>query len=361
MEIILREPRIWWITDTHLGARNNSIEWLNKMTDYFLEFYIPMVEREYREGDILIHGGDVFDNRQSLNLLVMSKGLEIFERLSKIFKNGIYIIVGNHDIHRKYTNDISSVDVLKNIKGVHIFKEPEILKINDHKILLMPWRKDHKEEDKTIKKYRNKVDYVFCHANITSFNFNRSTLIEEGSDFNLYKGLKHVYSGHIHWRQTRSNVTFGGNPYQMTRSDAGNDKGIYIIDLDKGSHEFRKNTYSPEFVRLYLDKILESPLSEIKSICEGNYVDIYVPSEFLLKYPVNDLILELSKITKKLEVISFELNEDMNIDGIEYTETTNIVNLCDKVIENTEWEDELKDTIKEKMKSVYKKAIEFEI
>lgn len=358
MKITLKEPRIWWITDLHLGARNNSIEWLDRMTEYYTEFFIPLVKSKYKHGDILVIGGDIFDNRQSLNLLVMSRGIDIFEKLSEIFLNGIYIIIGNHDIHKKNSNDITSVDILKNIKGVSIFKEPEILNINSHKILMMPWRKNHEEEDSTIKQYRELVDYVFCHANITSFNFNRSTLIEEGSDVTLYAGLKHVYSGHIHWRQTKGNVTFGGNPYQMTRSDAGNDKGVYLIDLDKGSHEFFVNDFSPKFIRLYLDKILDLPLGEIRKLCENNFVDIYVPSEYLLKYPVNDLIIELSSTTKKLEVISFDKDEQINIEGIEYTETLNIANLCNKVIENMEWTPEVKSSLSKYIQSVYKKATE---
>tara|TARA_Y100000385_G_scaffold257893_1_gene285465 strand:+ start:15 stop:1103 length:1089 start_codon:yes stop_codon:yes gene_type:complete len=362
MLIESKSSRIWWITDLHLGARNNSIEWLDRMTEYYYEFFIPLVKENSKEGDILIIGGDVFDNRQSLNLLVMNRGMEIFEALSKVFTNGIYIILGNHDIHRRNSNDITSVDVLKNIKGVHIFKEPEVLNIgNRHKVLMMPWRKNHHEENETIRQYKDSVDYVFCHANITTLNFNRSVLIEDGSDYNLYKGLKHVYSGHIHWRQTKGNVTFGGNPYQMTRSDAGNDKGVYLIDLESGNHDFFKNTFSPEFVRLYLDKILDWPLSKVKEICNNNSVDIYVPSEYLLKYPINDLVIVLSKITKKLEIVSFEVEDEVDLEGIEYTETLNIVNLCDKVIEGTQWEEDVKSSLKEKIKEVYKKATETEI
>ena len=95
--------------------------------------------------------------------------------------------------------------------------------------------------------------------------------------------MKHVYSGHIHWGQSKRNITFVGNPYQMTRSDAGNKKGIYCLDLDAEGHQFYENTFSPKFVRFYLDKSLDLSLGRIKELCKNNFVDIYVRSEHLIK------------------------------------------------------------------------------
>jgi DNA repair exonuclease SbcCD nuclease subunit len=342
----LKKPRIWMLSDTHLGARNNSVEWLDRMTEYFDNFFIPLVKEHYQEGDILIHSGDVFDNRQSLNLLVMNRGLRIFEELSEIFKNGIHIIAGNHDILRKNTNDIASIDVLKYIPNISIYKEPEVLTINEHKILLMPWRMDHEAEVECIKEHSH-CDYAFCHANITTMSFDGRRAIEHGSDINAYKQMKHVYSGHIHYGQSKQNVTFVGNPYQMTRSDAGNVKGIYCLDLDSGEHTFYENTYSPKFVRFYLDKSLDITLGRIRQICENNFVDIYVKSEYLIKYPINDLISELSEGARKLEIIAYEDEDLLDID-VEYDKSLNIYNLCEKYIDQMST---IEDKTKEKMKN----------
>jgi hypothetical protein len=97
-----------------------------------------------------------------------------------------------------------------------------------------------------------------------------------------------------------------GNPYQMTRSDAGNQKGWYILDINEGTEEFIENTYSPKFIRVYLNKFLDKSVGELKDICTNNRVDLYVPSSFLLKFQINPIIDILSEITKKLEVIPFE-------------------------------------------------------
>jgi DNA repair exonuclease SbcCD nuclease subunit len=81
--------RAFIVSDTHFGARSNSVEWLDEMMDWFENDFIPRVTTEYKPGDILIHNGDVFDNRQSVNLLVLHKGITLFEKLSDIFVDGI--------------------------------------------------------------------------------------------------------------------------------------------------------------------------------------------------------------------------------------------------------------------------------
>ena len=73
--------RIWLISDTHLGVRTNSREWMDTIEDYFLNHFIPIIKKEYRPGDVLVHCGDVFDSRQSINLYVLNKGMSIFEIL----------------------------------------------------------------------------------------------------------------------------------------------------------------------------------------------------------------------------------------------------------------------------------------
>ena len=83
--------RAFLISDTHLGVRANSTEWLTYIKAWFYEDFIPTVKANWKPGDILIHCGDFFDNRQSINLLVLSESIALFEELSKLFPDGIYI------------------------------------------------------------------------------------------------------------------------------------------------------------------------------------------------------------------------------------------------------------------------------
>jgi hypothetical protein len=127
-----------------------------------------------------------------------------------------------------------------------------------------------------------------------------------------------------------------GNPYQMTRSDAGNKKGWYILDLNDGKEQFFENEYSPKFIRIHLNRFLNSSLGELKDICKNNRVDLYVPSDYLLRYQITSIIDELSSITKKLEVIPFEegIHESIEIGEDESESTFNIFGLCRKYVDS---------------------------
>jgi DNA repair exonuclease SbcCD nuclease subunit len=343
----INAKRAFIISDTHLGARSNSIEWLDMMKDWFYSDFIPKVKAEYKPGDILIHCGDVFDNRQSVNLLVLHEGIRLFEELSSIFVDGIYVIAGNHDVMRKSSNEVSSLDCLKYIPRVNIIKEPIIAKFSTTTALFMPWRTNEAEEKKCIEEFEvHNCNFMFCHTNIRNLKFDNSRDVDEGLHLSELVKFQRVYSGHIHWGQHRGNVTMIGNPYQMTRSDAGNKKGWYILDLESANETFVENEYSPKFIKLYLNKFLELPLSELKSISSNNRLDLYVPSNYLLKYQINSIIDELSKITKKLEVIPFEVditNEEI-LD--ENDSTFNIFGLCEKYVSSMKTVD---DTNKQKI------------
>lgn len=359
----IEAKRAFIVSDTHFGARSNSVEWIEEMMDWFRSDFIPKVKAQYQPGDILIHCGDVFDNRQSVNLLVLHEGIRLFEELSHIFVDGIYVIAGNHDVMRKSTNDVSSLDCLKYIPNVNILKEPVIAEIGNTKTLFMPWRTDDAEERKCLTEFKvYDCNYLFCHTNIRNLRFDSYREVDEGLSISELETFRRVYSGHIHWGQHRGNVTMVGNPYQMTRSDAGNSKGFYLLDFESGDEQFYENEHSPKFVKLYLNKFLDKSIGELKDLCRNNRVDMYVPSAYLMKYQITPIIDILSEITKKLEVIPFEadINDDFefdeNIEG-----TFNIFGLCEKYIKAMPTLDSsVKERVLSKITSVYEKTVKDE-
>lgn len=345
------------ISDTHLGARSNSAEWLTTMTDWFREDFIPRAKELYEPGTVLIHTGDVFDNRQSINLMVLHEGMSLFEELSQIF-DAIYIIAGNHDVMKKTSNDISSLDCLKYIPKVHIIKEPTLADINGTKALFMPWRTDVNEEKSCIANFgKEDPKVLFCHTNIYSLKFDNSRDVEEGLHADDLKTYEKVYSGHIHWGQKRGNVTMVGNPYQMTRSDAGNPKGFYEFNFKTFEETFHENTYSPRFVRVHLNRYLENTLGDILDECKNNRVDLYVPSHYILKYQVNPIIDAISEVSRKLEVFPFEEDQNIEIEGSEL-ETLSIFEMCQKYItQMRSVDDSVKKRIESKISKLYNQTI----
>jgi len=183
--------RIWLISDTHLGVRSNSREWMDIIEDYFRNFFIPLLQKEGRPGDVVVHCGDVFDSRQSINLYVLNKGINIFEDIAKIMP--IYMIIGNHDIFMKYTNDINSLKVFRHVENITIFEKPTHVMFGNKKMFFLPWVEKHDEIKEIIQNPENASDVLFCHTDIRGLSFNRFTKIEEGTEAEVFKAHKRVY------------------------------------------------------------------------------------------------------------------------------------------------------------------------
>ena len=77
-----------------------------------------------------------------------------------------------------------------------------------------------------------------------------------------------------------------GSPYQLTRSDTDNAKGITILDLETGDEEYYENKYSPKFTRISFDKVLNSTPTELEPVFKNNFVDILVDPELAVKVPL---------------------------------------------------------------------------
>ena len=67
--------KVYMITDTHFGIYLNNLDkWLNMMESTFYNYVIPFLKENSKPGDILIHLGDLFDNRTSIPIIVLNKG-----------------------------------------------------------------------------------------------------------------------------------------------------------------------------------------------------------------------------------------------------------------------------------------------
>jgi len=348
--------RAWMITDTHLGVRNGSTEWLEIMKEYFHDFFIPLIKKEKKEGDFLIHLGDVFDSRHSLNLLVMNEGLSIFEEISKIMP--VVIILGNHDIYRKNTNDVNSVKVLKWVPNIKVLEEPEIITISEKKFLFMPWRANHEEESRCISE--NPADFLFCHTDVQGLKFNKSTMIESGISLTSLKAFRKVYAGHIHYAQEKGNFRMLGCPYPMTRSDINNEKGVWRLNIEKETEDYFPNNFSPKFIRMLFEKILEMEEKEVIELFENNFVDILVDPKWSLNFPFSSFLDDV-KGYRRLDFIPriSELeNEDGDLmhDENHQMEKIDILELSQKIIYNTQHSESVKEKLYLTIKNLYDKA-----
>ena len=336
--------RVWFITDTHLGVRNNSNEWIDSIREYFFDWFFPLVRENYQPGDVLFHLGDFFDSRQSINLKVLNLGIEVAEEMSSIFKDGVYIIVGNHDIWGKTNNEVNSLKSIKWIPGVNIIEEPQSISILDKSFLLMPWRKDHEAESEFLES-SSAHDVLCCHADIRGLKFNKFTRVETGASVDEFEKFRRVYSGHIHYAQKAGNINMLGSPYEITRSDMDNKKGITLLNVSDLKETFFENDFSPRFKRFYFNDILESTQEDLEPLFRNNFVDIMIDPVMSLKAPLN-ILTDILQTQRTLKFHPYDPNQAnslsqqiIDIEGRQF----NVLDFIKEYIENLEHDRDTKD------------------
>jgi DNA repair exonuclease SbcCD nuclease subunit len=340
--------RIWMITDTHFGVRSNSREWMDIIESYFYDFFIPLLQNEVRPGDILVHCGDTFDSRQSLNLYVLNKGQTIIEKLAEILP--VYVIIGNHDIFMKYSNEINSMKVFKHMENVTIFEQPIKANFGSKTGFFLPWVEDHEELSHTVSDPANQADILFCHTDVKGISFNKYVKIEEGTDAERFQQFGRVYSGHIHYAQKFRNVRMLGAPYELTRSDSGNTKGVWLLDLETDTEFFWENTHTPKFLKYRLEWILERSVEELQELFRNNFIDIMITPQWSLKFPFASFIENFSGYRKINHIIVTEEEMIQDEDDVEggTVDEISLVSMIEKYIDGMAYP----ENIKEKLKSV---------
>lgn len=304
--------KIWMISDTHFGKYNNEVEkWLKIMKSYFYEFFIPTLKENYKKGDIVAHLGDVFDNRNSLNLKVVDFVVKLFEDISQIAP--VHIITGNHDNFNQSDSEINSVCTIRNIENVFIYEKPTLVEWNGKKVLLMPYIHGKNEEKRVLEEYAG-CDLLLCHSDLNGCRTQlyptrpSSRHILDVEDF---EGFKRVFSGHIHICQTINNFTFVGSPYHLDRNDIENKKGIWVYNTKNDKEVFIENNHSPEFKKIRIDSE-----NGVKNLKEDNFkkdfIDLEISKNLILNEP--KVRLEIEKITNKYKPYDIRWIDDIIVE-----------------------------------------------
>lgn len=285
--------KVFITTDWHFGVYLNNLDkWLDMMEDYFYNSFIPYIKENSKPGDILIHCGDLYDNRTSIPIIASYKAEKILLELSKILP--LHIIVGNHDLWNKGSNDINSVRLFNHVSNVSVYTQTTSIELDGQKLILMPWVEKRLDMIKEID--NNPGDYLFCHSDLNGCLMHLNSVAHRNADkidVDNFGKYKHVFSGHIHIRQTNKNFSFIGSPYQMDRNDMGDQKGITILDLSSDKVSFEPNTYSPVFKKFRV--VNEEDIDKLDELKDTkDYVDLSIS---------NNLLISNRKLRRKLEVM----------------------------------------------------------
>jgi DNA repair exonuclease SbcCD nuclease subunit len=296
--------KIGLVTDTHFGIRNDNVNFL----DYFEKFYSKHFFPHLKEQgiDTIIHLGDIVDRRKYINYVTLRRMKEMF--IDKCTEEGIelHVIVGNHDVPYKNTNDVNSMRELFDKGNVNYYAEPTDLKFDGHDIHIMPWINNQNYAAAIQAMEDTPAQVLFGHLEIAGCLMDRGNMNEHGMKISDFTKFELVCSGHFHHKSTTKNIEYLGCPYELTWADYGDTKGFHIYDTDTRNLEFVRNPYSMFHKLFYnesgktMDEILNvdfegfrnTYVKVIKQKCDNPYwFDMYIDKLYKVD-PLNIQIVD---------------------------------------------------------------------
>ena len=339
------------ITDTHYGARKGS----KHLHDYFEMFYrdvfFPSLEKY--QIDTVIHMGDIFDSRKSIDLQSLEWAKRVvFEPLKK-YK--VHALIGNHDCYYKNTNNVNSPELLlKDYANIKTYSKPTEISLDKLKILFLPWinSENFDETKQLIDKTKAKI--AMGHLEVNGFKVTRGHMMETGMDVGIFNKFEKVYSGHFHTRSNDGKIFYLGNPYEMFWNDVNDKRGFHIFDTETLTHTPINNPY-----KLFYNIYYEDTNHKLFNATEykNKIVKIIVRKKSKSKEFEKFIDKLYSAGVQDLKVVeNFEIQANQNF---EIDEDENTLSILNRYIDESEFQFN-KTFIKDIFQNLYREACEVE-
>ena len=340
------------ITDSHYGAKKGS----KHLHDYFELFYKNVFFPTLEEHEIktVIHMGDVFDSRKSIDYqsLEWSKRV-VFDPLKKY---EVHMLVGNHDCYFKDSNHVNSPELLlQDYSNIKTYSSPTNTKIGGIDMTLIPWicSDNYDETLKVIQKSNAKI--AMGHLELRGFYVNKHLVMDDhGMDSTIFSKFEKVFSGHYHTRSDNGKIFYLGNPYEMYWSDVNDTRGFHIFDTETLIHTPVNNPYKL-FYNIYYD---DTPYQTFDASKYSNKIVKVIVRKKSKPKSFEKFIDNLYKIgVQDLKIVeNFEIKEN---DDFVVEEEENTISVLNRYIDESEFNFD-KNVIKGIFENLYKQACEIE-
>ena len=232
--------KIALINDTHFGIRNDSSFFLNHFLDFFETQFFPYI----KDNDIktIFHLGDLLDRRKYVNIHTLNKVKKRF--IEPLTEMGIefHMIVGNHDMYYRNTNEINSANELfSDYSNFHLHSVPYTFEHDGLCIGLVPWICSENESEVLDYIKNCKCPIVAGHFELSGHQVLSGVNFKDGMSDKIFSRFEAVLSGHFHLRSQKNNVNYLGTQYEMTYADSGTQKGFSVLDTETRDIDFIEN------------------------------------------------------------------------------------------------------------------------
>lgn len=265
------------ITDTHWGVKSDSHIFL----DYFSKFYENVFFPKLDELKIktIVHMGDIVDRRKFINYVTLDRMNKCFFDPIRVRNINLHILVGNHDIPYRHSNELNAIGVLRpHDTRINLYSEPAEVSIEGAPVVLVPWinRENQDEVKRVIELSEARV--AMGHLEIQGADMGGGIKAKHGSSPELFSKFDTVLTGHFHKRSVYGNIHYVGNPYTVYWDDYGDLRGFTIFDTDTHEMEFVSNPYDI-FNKIYYSdegKSFEELMDYSFDSCKDRYCKLIV-------------------------------------------------------------------------------------
>ena len=220
------------LNDTHAGIRNSSEIFMDYQERFYSEIFFPYLEQNGINK--ILHLGDYYENRTSINFKALNHNRRIF--LDQLRDRGIHmdIIPGNHDVYYKNTNQLNSLKELLGhyMNEVRIIEKPEVVDYDGMKVALIPWINAENEEKTQFFLNTCKADIVGAHLELDGFEMQKGIPCSGGMSSDVFRRFDLVMSGHFHTKSSQSNIHYLGSQMEFFWSDANDRKYFHVLDSE---------------------------------------------------------------------------------------------------------------------------------
>ena len=339
------------ITDTHYGARKSSRLFHDYFEKFYRDIFFPTLDNEGI--DTIIHMGDAFDSRKSIDFTSLEWAKRVV--FDPIKERGItmHLMVGNHDIYYKNTNDINAHDLLlKEYDNVIVYSSTTEVNVGGLDILFIPWINEQNTKNSLLSIKSSNCKVAMGHLELSGFRAHRGCVMEDGMDSELFENYEKVFSGHYHTRSSDGKIFYLGNPYQMFWNDVNDERGFHLFDTETLEHTPINNPYEL-FHNIYYEDTNHQMFDATKY--ENKIVKVIVKkkSDITKFEKFIDKLYSVGVHDLKI-VENFQLVED---EDFEVEESEDTLSILDRYINDSETELD-KTRIQNVMRSTYQEACE---
>jgi DNA repair exonuclease SbcCD nuclease subunit len=350
--------KIALITDTHWGVRNDNQSFLDMINRFHGEVFFPYIKEN--NIDTVIHLGDIVDRRKYISYTTLRDMNKNFIEKCQTENLDLHILIGNHDVTYKNTNEVNSMNELYNqdVKG---YSEAQEVEFDGCKILFLPWINNQNLEQSMRMINGTTAQVVMGHLEIAGCLMQRGMVNDHGLNIDTFKAFDIVMSGHFHTRSITNNIHYLGCPYELTWSDYQDPKGFHIFDTDTRELEFIENPIHM-FHKVFYDDS-EMSVEDITNINFDDYTGTLVK---VIKQTTDnpywfDLYMDrlYNSNPVNVQVVDDHMNLNLDDDSDIVNEAEDTITILSKYI------DGMKTTVDKKkldslMRSLYTEALYIE-